>query len=253
MYRLIIADDEFLVRNGLISCVDWNALGYEIVGQFEDGEDVIAYVSENPVDVIFTDVKMFYVSGIEVAQWCIANQPSVKVVFVSGYKEFDYVKKAMELGVCDYVLKPIDMDEIKRVFSKIKRELDTYSKQEKSMPINNGIAVSDEYIIENARAYVEQHLAEDFGLDDVAAHLYLSKSHFSREYKRLTGDSFMSYVIQRRMEEASDLVKKGVDSPCKIAKAVGYSDLKYFQKCFKKYAGCSIREYQRMIHSKENK
>ena len=199
MYRLVIADDEFLVRNGLISCVNWNALGFEIMGQFEDGEDVIAYVSENPVDVIFTDVKMFYVSGIDVAQWVIANQPTVKVVFVSGYKEFDYVKKAMELDVCDYVLKPIDIAEIMRVFSKIKRELDQVtslsisSEQEKisanmlqvsdeqktqmdSASVNNGIAVSEDYIIEHARAYVEQHLSKDFALDDVAGHLYLSKS-----------------------------------------------------------------------------
>ena len=276
MYRLIIADDEFLVRDGLIQCVDWNALGYEIVGQFEDGEDVIAYISEKPVDVIFTDVKMFYISGLEVAQWVVANQPSVKVVFVSGYKEFDYVKKAMELGVCDYVLKPIEIDEIIRVFSKIKQELDGIDDDSRIraisnvpdsenivhiggeqaevlefLPGKNGAPVSDDYIVERARIYVEKHLGEDFSLDDVAGYLYLSKSHFSREFKRLTGVSFMSYVIQRRMEKAIELINSGMDSPGKIAKAVGYIDIKYFQKCFKKHAGCSIREYQRMVRLKE--
>lgn len=251
MYRLIIADDESLVRNGLMQCVDWNALGYEILGLFEDGEDVIAYISENPVDVIFTDVKMFCVSGLEVAQWVADNQPSVKVVFVSGYKEFDYVKKALELGVFDYVLKPIDKAEIIRVFTKIKQELDRSDKRTRhtyAQFVSAQGVLSDDCIVERTRVYVEKHIGEDFGLDDVADYLCLSKSHFSREFKRLTGNSFMNYVLQRRMEKAVELIKSGVESPGKIAKSVGYTDIKYFQKCFKKYVGCSIREYQRMIH-----
>ena len=96
MYRLVIADDEFTIRNGLAQIVNWRELGFEVKGRFEDGSDVIAYLKTHEADVIFTDVEMYEVSGLEVAKWVAEHCPGVIVVVISGYKEFDYVKEALK-------------------------------------------------------------------------------------------------------------------------------------------------------------
>lgn len=361
MYRLVIADDELLVRKGLTQRIDWYALGFEICGQFEDGENVIEYVKNNPVDVIFSDVQMLSVSGLEVARWVAANCPDTKIVLLSGYKEFDYVREALQANVYDYVLKPVNLSEVARVFEKIKEELNkrngevgghiatlfAYRESEEFREIaknaarlaeiisggvqeaeykenyeewigavkrsekrhvptyvfqlfdmlyecleKKGIYLPEELgktnvyqriaswnereveknietilldiansvystkvvtksnIVSRAKEYVDQHIGEDFSVDDVADSMYLSKGYFIREFKARAGITLMDYARRRRMEKAVELIKEGITSPGELAKAVGYSDLKYFQKSFKKHTGYSIREYQRLLRGK---
>ena len=120
MYRLVISDDKFHIRKGLTMSIDWKLLGFSVVGCFEDGRDVITYLKNNEVDVVFTDIEMAEVSGIDLAAWIAENCPDVIVVFISGYQEFDYAKKALSSGVFDYILKPINPEEIVKVFQKVK-------------------------------------------------------------------------------------------------------------------------------------
>ena len=124
MYKIIIADDEEIMREGLISLVDWNAMGFEITGQFEDGEEAMRYLDENPVDVLLTDIKMTFVSGIDLAKYVYERKMPVKIVFISGYKEFEYARQAMKYNVVQYLLKPISLNDIHNVFETIRKELD---------------------------------------------------------------------------------------------------------------------------------
>lgn len=251
MYRLVIADDEFTIRNGLAQMINWRELGYEVTGRFEDGSDVIEYMKTHRVDVVFTDVEMYEVSGLEVARWVAENCPGVIVVVISGYKEFDYVKEALTANVYDYILKPINPEEIKTVFRKVRKKLDEertrkgiitgQSDQESKM------LLSPENMVENAKEYIESHIAEELSVEKIADSVYLSRSHFAREFKRLTGESVMDYVIRIRMERAETLLRAGETSQKKISLAVGYSDLKYFQRSFKKHTGYTVKEYQRLL------
>ncbi len=124
MYRMVIAEDEAIIREGLALMVDWEKLGFEVVACFEDGAEVIEYARKSAIDVVLTDVKMYEVSGLEVARWMAENQPEGIVVIISGYKEFDYVREAIRANVLDYILKPIDAEEILRVFQLVKENLD---------------------------------------------------------------------------------------------------------------------------------
>lgn len=124
MYRLVIVDDEDIIRKGLAELVDWNNIGYELAACFEDGKEVIDFLENNDADVILTDIKMTEVSGIELAKYVFDNRPEIKVVILSGYKEFDYAKKAIEFKVEYYLLKPTRFDEVYKVFKEIKDKLD---------------------------------------------------------------------------------------------------------------------------------
>lgn len=128
MYTVIIVDDEKTIRDGLTHIVDWKALGYEIVATFGDGEEVIEYLNSMPVDVILTDIKMVHLSGIDIARYVQESGLLCKVVFLSGYREFELARQGMKYGVNDYVLKPSTMEEIQEIFIRIKNSLDDRKK-----------------------------------------------------------------------------------------------------------------------------
>ena len=90
MYKLIIADDEALARAGLYYLVDWNAIGYEVVGVFEDGKEILTYLEDKRADVVLADISMYQVTGLEVAGVIREKYPWMKVVLLSGYQEFEY-------------------------------------------------------------------------------------------------------------------------------------------------------------------
>ncbi len=124
MYKLIIVDDERIVRKGLCDYIEWKKLGFEVVNSFGSGREAIDYIKKNKVDVILSDIEMPDISGVELAKYIFDNDLITKTVLISGHKEFEYAKKAIEFNVINYLLKPIDVEEIKSVFSSLKDTLD---------------------------------------------------------------------------------------------------------------------------------
>lgn len=124
MYRLIVVDDEQAIRRGMCNYIDWNAMGFQVEADFEDGKETIEYLKDHLVDVVMTDIEMAEVSGLELARYIWENKLPVKVVILSGYREFEYARKAIKYNVENYLLKPIRMDELQEVFGKMKKQLD---------------------------------------------------------------------------------------------------------------------------------
>ncbi len=124
LYKLIVIDDEDRIRRGICNSVGWKNLGFEVVADFEDGKEAIEYLKYNQVDVVLTDIKMAQISGLGVAKYVFDNLVSTKVVIMSGYKEFNYAKQAIEYNVLQYLLKPIDIEETQKTFMEIKEKLD---------------------------------------------------------------------------------------------------------------------------------
>ena len=124
MYRLIIADDEKLILDGLTTCVDWDKLGFEIIATCSDGEQVIDYLDSVPVDVVLTDIRLGYVTGIDIAKYIKEAHLPCKVVFISAYKEFEYALQGIQYGVEDYILKPTKVSDLEQTFCKVKQRLD---------------------------------------------------------------------------------------------------------------------------------
>ena len=126
MYKLIIADDERRIRQGLKNIVDWESLGFQVVDIFSDGQEVIEYLGYVIPDVILTDIKMSNVSGLEVARYVHEHKLPCRVVLVSGYQEFELAVQAMKYGVEDYLLKPTDVMNLEETFGRLKKRLDKW-------------------------------------------------------------------------------------------------------------------------------
>ncbi|UUZ79131.1 response regulator [Paenibacillus sp. P26] len=123
MLKLLIADDEFEIRNGLSEYVPWADMGFEVIGRLGNGLDVLDFVSKHPVDVLLCDIRMPIMSGMDVARELAGQKSPVKIVLLSGYKEFEYAQQALEFGVRSYLLKPPKYSEICGLFGRIKEEL----------------------------------------------------------------------------------------------------------------------------------
>lgn len=124
MYRIVLVDDEALIREGVSENVTWEKYGYEFAGSFENGKEALAFIENNPVDVVLTDICMPYMDGMELSEKLSKSYPSVKIIILSGYDDFDYAKRALHYGVKDYLLKPITAKELGEVLLRLKEEMD---------------------------------------------------------------------------------------------------------------------------------
>lgn len=124
LYKIMLVDDEEEVRTGIIEKVDWESLGFQIIADAENGEDALEKIENLEPDILITDIRMPYMDGLQLIEKVKKRFPSVKNIIFSGFNEFDYAKEAIRLGVTQYILKPVNMEELKELLSKLKEMLD---------------------------------------------------------------------------------------------------------------------------------
>lgn len=124
MYNVMLVDDEEEVRLAIEKKINWHELGFDVVATAENGQDALEKALENQPDVVMTDINMPFLNGLEFSKQLKSELPATKVVIFSGYDEFEYAKEAIELSAEEYILKPIDADELHNVFARIKVRLD---------------------------------------------------------------------------------------------------------------------------------
>ena len=123
MHKLLIVDDEWMIREGLEKTIPWNEWDIEVVGTAKNGCEALEKLQELTVDILLTDIRMPKMTGLELIEVCKQQYPSMKIVLLSGHDEFSYAQKALRLGVSDYLLKPTDFHELKRVMLTASQEL----------------------------------------------------------------------------------------------------------------------------------
>lgn len=124
-YSLVLVDDEDWILSGLQNAIEWEKLGFEVVGAFTNGKTAFGYMKDHPPDALLTDIKMPMQDGISlVRDLREAGLKDLKVVFLSGYDDFSLAQSSLRLGAVDYVLKPSSPEQIEEVFIRIRREMD---------------------------------------------------------------------------------------------------------------------------------
>lgn len=134
MKKVMLVDDEICITEGLKNIIDWDELGLEIISTAENGEIALKKFKENPVDIIITDINMPKKTGLDLLKEIKEQGHKVKFIILSGYDEFSYAKKAIEYGVDNYILKPIDEDELETTLKTLVKNID----KEKSI-VNKGL------------------------------------------------------------------------------------------------------------------
>lgn len=151
MIKIVIADDEKKTRDGLKKCISWKAMGVEVIELAEDGFAALNLASTLKPDIIVCDVRMPRMNGIELATKVRKILPECKIIFISGYSDKEYLKSAIQLKAVDYVEKPINIKELRRVIqsavSTIRDERKAREeKYEKVNKINKSVPIIEQYI-----------------------------------------------------------------------------------------------------------
>lgn len=342
MYRILIVDDEPMIRKGLQKLVEQSELPIESLRTAENGVVALQRIQEERPDFLFTDIRMPKMDGLELCARVAEMDADIQVVVISGYGDFEYAQKCVSYGVKEYLLKPVNVKgfqgvleklirnktkvssetfvavtkleqwasrmeqavwmlqqkELTSLVSEIQDELNEYKlKLNRVIDILNEIHtllhqrlnVRDVYLmqgeleltgttseeeawerfttavfghldelkskrkgklkdpVEEAKQYMETHLAEEVSLEEVADYIGLNPSYFSQLFKQSTGETFVQYRTRRRMEKAKKLLEQPQWRITDISGEVGYADHPHFTKTFKKYEGCLPSEYRQQM------
>jgi len=254
MYKLILVDDETEITNGLKNYFPWHDIGFEVVGTFNNGKQAFDFLKSNAVDVALVDIKMPGMDGIELVRRLREMKIDAFFVLISGYKEFEYAKSALELGVKNYIVKPTKYHQLCDIFTKLRIELD-----QKYSSMNNRNVSDDKpdldnintQIISKIKKYVELNY-RDVTLEKTAEHVRLNPYYLSSFFHQHTGEKFYDYVLSVKMRKAAKLLCKTGKKIYEISELVGYSNPNSFSRTFKNFYSLNPRKYRIIYGSEEN-
>lgn len=251
MYRILIVEDEVLLRNELILCEDWAGMGFDPPMLAENGEQGLKMASASQPDVILTDIRMPIRDGLSMIRELTARHSSSLFIVLSGYDDFNYAVEAMRCGVMDYLLKPVDEDRLHMALAEALRRIRECNIVEQEAR-KNGEQINNLYL-QNAIAYIDQHYAEDIRIADVAGALFISDDYLGRLFIREYHMKFTDYLNQVRIQNAIKLLKDPYLKLYHIAQKCGYRDQQYFSNVFKKQMGLTPYQFRHSngIHEKE--
>ena len=223
--RAIVVDDEPKIRNGLCRLVE-GLEEWTVAGSFEEAAAAMEYLKGGQADVIITDIKMPRMSGLDLIYKIREVNAEVDVIIVSGYTNFSYAQRAIELGVTRYLTKPTNplelIDTLRQIEKKLGRTLKTGPARDKQ-PGNQLIAKAQE---------------------DMADELYISPNYLCELFKRHTNKNLTDYISAYRIDRAKELLLDIRYRVNDVAYMVGFSDSQYFSNLFKKRVGMTPTEYR---------
>lgn len=123
-WKVVIVEDEDLLRNGLIHAIPWEELGFVMAGEADNGKAGLELIRETRPHVVFSDIRMAQLDGLTMAEKIHEWNPDIRIVFISGYDEFDYAMRALKVGAVEYILKPIQLDEVKETLRSLAEKLE---------------------------------------------------------------------------------------------------------------------------------
>ena len=241
-YQLLVVDDEAAFRTTLCSCFPWEQLGFEIAGQAGNGQMALDFLKNNTVHVLLCDIRMPFMDGLDLAKNLVGRKDAPVIVFISGYRDFEYARQAMSMGVRFYILKPVKYEELVQTFSSIRMELESRYHVSEDLPDDS----EQDRFVANVRAYVDGNL-KSASLKGLANQLYMNSCYVSQLYKEKTGQNFSDYLLESRMKKAAELLVQSSEKIYTIGTMVGYSNAKNFARSFLAFYGKTPTEY-RNIH-----
>ena len=264
--RILIADDELHIRQGLEQ-LDWSSIGVKICGTAKNGEEAIELAMLHQPDIILSDIKMPNMNGLEMTELFLQSNPQCAVIFLSGYREFAYAKKALMLGAFDYLLKPADPEEILACCKRAADEINANSMRNasivemkcriKELEIKNEIeqesAGQNKGMIKLGRIleYIDEHYCTELSLQDLSAEFHFYPIFIKRIINKETGYTFLEILYNKRMSKASEYFKNQDINIWEVASLIGIPDQRYFSQVFKKYYGQSPRQYRKLLVKKQ--
>lgn len=254
MYKALIIDDEKHVMQAIEALGEWEKFSVSKRFYASNGQDGLIAMREISPEVVFVDMKMPVMDGKEFLRLATAEFPKTQYIVISGYNEFELARAALRHNVIDYLLKPINEDDLNHAIGKavanIVKNSEGISRKNSSKTEPEQI-ISSKYIAKDIKQYIDENYSKEITLA-----MFSDKYHFSREYltkvfKERYNCGIYEYALNIKMSRAKELLNN-MDIPInEIALRLGYNNSNYFSKAFKNFHGYSPSEYREKINNKE--
>ena len=248
MYRVVLVDDEALILRGLSTVIPWAEMGCEVVGTATNGQAGLELIRKLKPDILFTDIRMPNMDGLTMLAALGSEFPRMQTAVLTAYRDFDYARQAITLGVCRYLLKPSNLNELKETLRIMVSRLDLLPAAEADVP--DDASEAGNFIVNAALDYMRENcMQQHLSLSAVADHVYVSQWHLSKLLNRETGKSFFDLLGSMRVEKSKTLLRTPGMNIQDVAEQTGYTDVAHFSRTFKKLTGQTPGEYRKGIHS----
>lgn len=247
MKKVLLVDDERWVRTALKWTINKLNLPLQVVHEAQNGLEALDWIKMNDVDLILTDIRMPIMDGLALVKELSGLEGEYDVIVISVHDEFQFVQQAIRNGVSDYLLKPVEENEIKVCLEKwLNGKSNDVNTSNHLLPDNDHVPLST---IERVLDYIKKTPLDQITLKEAAESIHINPSYLSQLFKQQLNKKFVDYITELRIEESKRLLQNTTLRMSEIAERVGYSDLAYFSNNFKRIVGSSPSEY-RNINSK---
>lgn len=258
MIRLLIADDEMLERESLAELVMRRFDREVILEKAENGRKAADMAILWEADLILMDIEMPGMNGLDAARAVLTQRPECKVIFITAYSLFQYAHEAVHLGACDYLLKPVNPDEVEAAIRRAIRQIEagrrlaalaeetpTVEPEGESNDLPGGENDRNALVMSHVRKYMEDNYMFDLSLDSVSEILHISPAYLSVQFKKYQKMNFLDCLTELRINAAKELLSDPFRPTAEVASAVGYEDSSYFARAFKKRTGMTPTQYRK--------
>ena len=257
MIRLLIADDEMMEREALADIV-MRRFEHEVtLEKVENGRKAADTAVLWEADLILMDIEMPGMNGLDAARAVLEQRPECKVIFITAYSLFQYAHEAVHLGACDYLLKPVDPDEVEAAIRRAIRQIEAGRRLAELAPVEpehpdadtdpaeEGESDRNALVMAHVRKYMEDNYMFDLSLDSVSEILHISPAYLSAQFKKYQKMNFLDCLTELRINAAKELLTDPFRSAAEVASMVGYEDASYFARAFKKRTGMTPTQYRK--------
>lgn len=256
MLRVLIVEDEEIIRNGLQYTIDWLSMNATVVGSACDGEQGLQMIKEFAPDIVISDIRMPRMDGLQMIEKAQNMDFNFIPIILTSYSDFSYAQQAINLRVFDYVLKPLDESKLKEVIKKAadaveqKNQYKSLKKiadraTEENSAVTNIVLKTDSPnpAINTCLKTIENDFAGHPNIENLAAELKVSPSYLSRLFKKHTGTTFLDFLNRYRIQKAVNYLSQNTYRVYEVASMCGFSDYKRFYEVFRSYTGINPTDF----------
>lgn len=236
-FTVVVVEDEKLIAKNIAKNIEMVNSNFKVIGAEGNGEDALSLIKNKVPNVVFTDIQMPVMDGIQLIQQLSEFNKYIRCVILSGHDDFDYAQSAIEYGVFAYLLKPVNLDELSNLMKKL--ELDLLSDFNLLASDLSHTSYSSFEIAELIKKYIENNYNQLIDLNSIANHFSFSPSYLTKIFVKYYNITPSRYILNYRINIAKQLLADFTLPINTVANIVGYTDPFHFSKSFKQLSGMS--------------
>ena len=261
MLRILIVEDEDIIRKGLVYTTDWLSMDCVVVAEAANGQEGYEKILEYRPDVVIADIYMPYLDGIEMIEKA-SETVHFKSILLTSYAEFDYARRAIAARVSEYLLKPVDEQKLADILKGLAGELACERQKDQALvqveqaELEGGnlnleyyknLDRTENHYVSIAVERIRTGYGSKISIESICEELGVSASYLSRKFKEVTGQTFLDFLNKYRVQQAVALLNTGSYRINEISDATGFTDYKHFCTVFKKYTSKSPTKFIKVI------